>query len=78
MAKIDETTLVDRTLPKRWTCPHCGRRNRMDPNAEAILLEFFKVIRHCASCGYLHYWKLVLTEDFKQGVIEMISTGFYN
>ena len=50
----------------------------MDPNAEAILLEFFKVIRHCPSCGYLHYWKLVLTEDFKQGVIEMISTGFYN
>ena len=76
MDYIDETTLVDQTLPKTWTCPHCGKRNRMDPNAEEIFLEHFKIIRHCPSCSYLHIWTLVLTEDFKKSVIEMISAGF--
>lgn len=72
MAKIDETTLVDQTLPKRWTCPHCGKRHRMDPEAEGIFLEFFKVIRHCPSCGYLHIWTLELTEEFKRKTLAML------
>ena len=72
MAYIDETTLTDRTLPKTWTCPHCGRRNQMDPEAEEIFLEFFKVIRQCPTCGYLHIWKMVLTEGFKRRVINLL------
>lgn len=72
MAKIDETTLIDETLPDWWRCPHCGKRNRMDPEAEEILLEFFKVIRQCPVCGYLHIWKLELTEGFKRKVIDLL------
>lgn len=72
MAKIDETTLVDQMLPKLWTCPHCGKRNRMDPEAEGIFLEFFKVIRNCPSCGYLHIWSLELTSEFKRKTIDLL------
>lgn len=72
MAKIDETTLVDRTLPKRWTCPHCGKRTKMDPYAEEIFLEFFQVLRQCPHCGYIHLWRLELTEEFKRKTIDMI------
>ena len=72
MADIDETTLVDRTLPKTWTCPHCGKRNRMDPYAEEIFLEFFRVIRQCNACGFLHIWRLELTEEFKQKTIDLL------
>lgn len=72
MAKIDETTLVDQTLPKSWTCPHCGKRNRMDPEAEGIFLEFFKVIRHCPHCAYLHLWTLELTSEFKRKTIDLL------
>lgn len=72
MAKIDETVLVDRTLPKTWTCPHCGRINKTDQYAEEILLEHFKVIRHCPACAYLHVWTLVLTDDFKRKVVDFL------
>lgn len=72
MAKIDETTLVNRTLPKTWTCPHCGKRNRMDPYTEEIFLEFFQVLRQCPACGFLHIWRLELTEEFKQKTIDLL------
>ena len=72
MEKIDETHLVNSLLPKTWTCPHCGKRFRMDPQAEEIFLEFFKVIRQCSNCGQLHIWTLELTEEFKQKTIDFI------
>ena len=72
MAEIDETTLVNQTMPKSWTCPHCRRRNKMDPYAEELLLEFFMVIRQCPHCGFLHLWRLELTEEFKRKTIDLI------
>lgn len=75
MAKIDETMLVDRTLPKRWTCPHCGKRTKMDPYAEEIFLEFFHVCTNCPNCGRIHLWQLKLTEEFKRQVIDMLLRG---
>lgn len=72
MAKIDETTLVDCSLPKRWTCPHCGKRTKMDHDAEEIFLEFFQVIRQCPNCGHIHLWRLELSEMFKRQVVAML------
>ncbi len=72
MAEIDETTLVNQTLPKTWMCPHCRKRNKMDPYAEELLLEFFQVIRQCPHCGFLHIWRLELTEEFKRQTIDLI------
>jgi rubredoxin len=72
MAEIDETTLINQLLPKSWRCPHCGKRNRMDPYAEEIFLEFFQVIRQCPSCGFLHIWHLKLTEEFKKKIIDLL------
>lgn len=39
--RIDETHLVDKGLPKTWTCPHCKGRNIMGPYKEEELLELF-------------------------------------
>lgn len=72
MAKIDETTLIDRTLPKTWTCPHCRKRTPMDSYAEEIFLEFFQVLRQCPSCGHIHLWRLELTEEFKEKTIDWL------
>ena len=72
MPNIDETILVNCSLPKRWTCPHCGKRTKMDPYAEEIFLEFFQVIRQCPACGFLHIWRLELTEDFKRKTIDLL------
>lgn len=72
MADIDETTLVDCSLPKRWTCPHCGKRTKMDPSEEETFLRFFHVITQCPNCGYLHLWRLDLTETFKRQVVDML------
>lgn len=44
----------------------------MDPYAEEIFLEFFKVIRQCPNCGYLHLWRLELTETFKRQIVDML------
>ena len=44
----------------------------MDPYAEELLLEFFMVIRQCPSCGFLHLWRLELTEEFKRQTIDLI------
>lgn len=75
MNKIDETVLTDRGLPKSWTCPHCGKRNRMGRYKEEELLEFFKTMQHCDRCGYVHLWTLKLTEGFKKKVVEMLLMG---
>ena len=37
-------------------------------------MEFMQFIRQCEKCGYLHYWKLELTEDFKKKVVEQVAT----
>ena len=73
MAEIDETILIDNTLPKRWKCPRCGKVNAFRAESESIFIEFFKVIEHCQSCGAPHYWELRLTESFKRKVIDAMD-----
>lgn len=71
----DVTQLVDTGMPKRWQCPHCGRKNVTGIYAEEILLENFKYLEQCGRCGYVHLWLLTLTEEFKRGVIENLLKG---
>lgn len=73
--KIDETILVNKTVPQTWACPHCGKRNHTGPFADEILLENFKYLEHCPKCGYVHYWELRLTEEFKQAVVDNLLKG---
>ncbi len=72
---IDETHLIDKGLPKSWTCPHCGKCNKMGRYKEEELLEFFKTLQHCDHCGYVHIWTLELTENFKRKTIEILTGG---
>ena len=69
---LDYTELTDRGLPKTWECPHCGRVNKMDDFAEELLMRYFKVLRHCPTCGYVHCWELRLTEEFKHEVVAFL------
>lgn len=73
MAQIDETILVNKSIGKTWTCPHCHKKQKFGVCAEEVLLEHFKYIEQCEHCGYLHIWKLELTDDFKEKVIEMLK-----
>lgn len=74
MASIDETIIVNKGLPKTWKCPHCGKTQRFGIYAESILFEHFKYLEQCENCGYVHYWELQLTEDFKKQIVaEAIS-----
>ena len=43
MSNIDETILVNRSLPKSWTGPHCGKRNRMGKYKEEEFIEFLNI-----------------------------------
>lgn len=74
MGKIDETILVNKSLPKSWTCPHCGKRNRMGKYKEEEFIEFFKTMQHCDHCGYVHIWLLELTDTFKRKVVDYLET----
>lgn len=69
---IDGTMLVDTLIPPHWECPHCGATNETDEYANDILMEHLRVLRHCKDCGYVHYWRLQLTEKFKQKVVELL------
>ncbi len=69
---IDETILVDKGMPKTWTCPHCKKRQKIGIYKEEELMEFGKTLQHCDHCGYVHIWKLKLTDDFKKKVVEML------
>lgn len=40
---------------------------------EEEFLEFFKTMQHCDRCGYVHLWRLVLTDDFKKQVVSMLT-----
>lgn len=73
MASIDETIIKDKGLPKMWTCPHCGKRNRMGKYKEEEFIEFGKTMQHCDRCSYVHLWKLELSEEFKKKVIDMFN-----
>ncbi len=72
MADIDETILKNKLMPKSWKCPHCGSRETVDKYADECLLMSGKVMRHCGRCGYVHLWKLELTDSFKKGVIKFL------
>lgn len=73
--KKDETVLINKGLPKMWTCPHCGKCNRMGRYKEEELFEFYKTMQHCDNCGFVHLWTLKLTEDFKKRVVDMLMGG---
>ena len=68
---VDETVITNGMLPKSWRCPHCGRRQTFLKEDGEIFLLFMKLIRHCENCGYLHFWELKLTDDFKRKVADM-------
>ena len=70
---IDETVIVNGVLPKSWKCPHCGKKQKFGKEDEEIFMSFMQLIRHCENCGYLHFWKLELTEDFKKQVVEQLA-----
>lgn len=73
MAIIDETIIKDKGLPKTWTCPHCGKRNRMGKYKEEEFIMFGKTMQHCDRCSYVHLWKLELSDEFKKKVIDMFN-----
>ena len=73
MSNIDETIVVNKRLPKSWTCPHCGKRNLMGKYKEEEFIEFFKTMQQCEKCGYVHIWFLKLTEDFKKKVVDYLK-----
>lgn len=66
---IDETHLIDSSIPDTWRCPHCLKNNHTEQYADEILLEDKLYLEHCEHCGYVHSWTLELTEKFKQEVI---------
>lgn len=70
---IDVTRIVNKGMPKTWTCPHCHKRDRIGPYKEEELIEFGKTMQQCGRCGYVHLWELVLTDDFKRGVVDMLN-----
>lgn len=72
---IDVTHLVNKGMPKTWTCPHCGKRDRIGRYKEEELIQFGKTLQHCGRCGYVHCWELELTEDFKRSVVDMLLSG---
>lgn len=72
MRSIDETRLVDETMPKSWVCPHCRKKNRTGDYADEILIENFKYLEHCPRCGYVHAWTLELTEAYKAKVFRTL------
>lgn len=67
---MDYTVITDGGLPKSWTCPHCGKRQKLSEQDNEIFMRFMRFIRHCERCGYLHCWKLDLTEEFKQKIVD--------
>lgn len=69
----DVTILKNKMMPKSWKCPHCGKRSRTGEQANNILMQYGRYLDQCGRCGYLHCWKLELTEDFKKGVVEMLK-----
>ena len=72
---IDETVLVNDLIPPFWECPHCGKTNETDEQANDILIEHLVVLRHCADCGYVHCWRLRLTKRFKEKVVNILLNG---
>lgn len=71
MESVDITIITNAGLPKSWTCPHCGQRNKMGKYKEEEFLSFFKTMQHCDKCSYVHMWELRLTDDFKRRVIDL-------
>lgn len=69
----DRTVIIDGKLPKSWTCPHCGKRQKLNEKDNEIFMEYMRFIRHCEKCGYLHSWELHLSEEFKRKIVAEIE-----
>ena len=70
---IDVTEVIDSTMPKTWECPHCGKRNITGSEADEILPLLGKYIEQCPHCGYLHLFRLILTDEFKKNVVDFLK-----
>ena len=75
MAEIDVTNLTNQTVPEKWICPHCNQQNTIGIEAENIFLENFVYMENCEHCGYVHVWKLTLTDKFKKDVVNWLLNG---
>ena len=69
---IDETHLIDTSMPSDWRCPHCLKENHSGELADEILLEHGKYLEHCERCGCVHIWTLELTDKFKREAIDLL------
>lgn len=63
---MDDATLVDKKMPKSWTCPRCKKRNYTGKYADDILNEHFKYIEQCTKCGALHLWILPIPDNYER------------
>ena len=78
MSDIDTTVITNGCLPKSWKCPHCGKRQKLSEQDNDTFIRYgtyMAFIRHCERCGYLHSWKLILTDDFKKKIVDMLLNG---
>ena len=70
---IDVTDVINSMMPERWTCPHCGQISKTGMYANDIIFENGRYIEQCRLCGYLHIFRLILTNDFKKKVVDFIK-----
>lgn len=75
MNDIDVTVLENHLPNTRWKCPHCGEFNVMGQDGPGMLVEYGKYIENCDYCNALHFWKLKLTNDFKQKIADSLKKG---
>lgn len=74
--EIDTTIIVDDFMPKKWKCPHCSRINSTGEYSNDILAMHGKVIEQCGGCGYLHLFRLELTQEFKEKTMQYLQKVF--
>lgn len=75
---VDETIITNGILPKFWTCPHCGRRQKFSNEDDEIFLSFMQMVRrsdwcekHCGKVTYSECWARFLRGKLRNRGIEV-------